>query len=50
MYKLDCSYYTKEFNCLEDLITACVQTGMDPNYDVLFNGVKCGVLIDFLSF
>ena len=50
MYKLDCSYYTKEFKYLEDLITDCIQSGMDPNYDVLFNEVKCGVLIDFMPF
>jgi len=50
MYKLDCSYYTKEFKYLEDLITDCIQSGMDPNYDVFFNEVKCGALIDFISF
>jgi hypothetical protein len=50
MYKLDCSYYTKEFKHLDELVNDCIQSGMDPNYDVLFNGVNCGVLIDFISF
>jgi len=38
MYSLDCSYYTKEFNTLDELINDVLMFGMDPNYEVTFNG------------
>jgi hypothetical protein len=30
MYSLDCSYYTAEFETLEELIEAVMYGGMDP--------------------
>jgi hypothetical protein len=32
MYSLDCSYYTAEFETLEELIEAVMYGGMDPSY------------------
>ena len=38
MYSLDCSYYTAEFETLDELIEAVMYGGMDPSYEVTFNG------------
>ena len=38
MYSIACNYYTKEFNTLEELIDDVILVGMDPNYEVTFNG------------
>ena len=51
MYSLDCSYYTVEFNTLEELIEAVMLGGMDPSYEVTFNGEGTGEqLIDLIQF
>ncbi len=51
MYSLDCSYYTVEFNTLEELIEAVMYGGMDPSYEVTFNGVGIGEQIsDYLMY
>ena len=47
MYSLDCSYYTVEFNTLEELIEAVMLGGMDPSYEVTFNGVGIGEKISY---
>jgi len=38
MYSLDCKYYTAEFNTIDELIEAVMINGMDPNYEILYNG------------
>jgi len=38
MYSIACSYYTKEFSTLEELIDDVILVGMDPNYEITFNG------------
>ena len=38
MYSLDCSYYTAEFKTIGDLISHIMISGMDPNYEITFNG------------
>ena len=38
MYSLDCNYYTAEFETLDELIEAATINGMDPNYEITFNG------------
>jgi hypothetical protein len=38
MYSLDCSYYTKEFSSIEDLLQDIISSGMDPNYEITWNG------------
>lgn len=50
MYSLDCSYYTKQFNSIEDLISDIMSSGMDPNYQITYNGVATGELaIDLME-
>lgn len=50
MYTLDCPYYTKSFNTLEELVEDILTSGMDPNYEILFNGEKTHELaINLLS-
>jgi len=49
MYSIDCSYYTREFNTLDELVDDVLTSGMDPNYEVTFNGKGTGEdLCDFI--
>jgi hypothetical protein len=51
MYSLDCNYYTKKFSTIDELLTDVVLSGMDPNYEITFNGKPTGELaIDLLQF
>ena len=51
MYSLDCSYYTKTFSTLDQLINDVVTSGMDPNYEITQNGKRIGELvIDYIQF
>jgi len=34
MYSLDCSYYSKTFDSVNDLVNDVIQSGMDPNYEI----------------
>ena len=50
-YTLDCNYYTKEFASINDLIEDVTISGMDPNYEILRNGIKTGEnAIDLISY
>ena len=42
MYTLDCTYYKKEFNTINELIDDILASGMDPNYEILRNGKGIG--------
>jgi len=42
MYTLDCTYYRKEFETLEELLKDIVNSGMDPNYEIMHNGKLTG--------
>ena len=42
MYSLDCPYYNEEWNTLNELIDDVVSSGMDPNYEITFNGQGTG--------
>jgi len=42
MYSLNCEYYTREFNTLNELLDDVVFSGMDPNYEITKNGVGTG--------
>lgn len=49
MYSLDCNYYEAEFPTLGDLIAHIMISGMDPNYEITFNGKGIGEMaIDLL--
>jgi len=51
MYSLDCAYYTKEFSSIDALIDNIMTSGMDPNYEITFNGKPTGELaIDLIQF
>jgi hypothetical protein len=42
MYSLNCTYYTKEFHTVDELINDIMESGMDPNYEITFNGKPTG--------
>ena len=49
MYSLDCSYYKREFNNVNDLINDVIVSGMDPNYEITFNGISTSEMaIDYI--
>ena len=51
MYTLDCNYYTREFSTVDDLIQDIMISGMDPNYEIMFNGQPTGEqAIDLIQF
>lgn len=51
MYSLKCNYYSKEFSTIDALIDDIMQSGMDPNYEITFNGRPTGeIAIDFIVF
>ena len=50
-YSLDCSYYDKEFDSIDELIDDIASSGMDPNYEITRNGINTGELaIELLPF
>ena len=51
MYSLDCSYYSKTFDSVNDLVNDVIQSGMDPNYEITHNGIPTGEMaIELLEF
>ena len=51
MYSLDCSYYTRSFDTIDQLIDDVVSSGMDPNYEITENGIPTGEeIIDLIVF
>jgi len=51
MYTLDCNYYTREFSTVDELIQDIISSGMDPNYEIMFNGQPTGdQAIDLIQF
>ena len=50
-YSLNCSYYDKEFDSIDELIDDIASSGMDPNYEITCNGINTGELaIELLPF
>ena len=50
-YSLNCSYYDKEFDSIDELIDDIASSGMDPNYEITCNGNNTGELaIELLPF
>ena len=41
-YSLDCSYYDKKFESLDELLDDIASSGMDPNYEITKNGKGIG--------
>lgn len=51
MYSLDCNYYEKQFSSIDQLIDDVIQSGMDPNYEITYNGEGIGDrAIDLIQF
>jgi hypothetical protein len=51
MYSLDCNYYDKEFDSINELINDVMASGMDPNYEITKNGKGIGEqAIEFIVF
>ena len=49
MYSLDCNYYRKEFNSINELVEDVISSGMDPSYEITLNGKGVGEdLTDFI--
>ena len=44
-YSLDCSYYDKEFDSIDELIDDIASSGMDPNYEITKNNKGTGELV-----
>ena len=42
MYTLDCNYYQKEFRTVDELLTDVLESGTDPNSEILRNGQPTG--------
>jgi len=42
VYSLDCTYYEKYFDTVQELIDDIVTSGMDPNYEITRNGNPTG--------
>lgn len=51
MYTLNCSYYDREFQTIDELLNDIMISGMDPNYEILHNGRPTGEqAIDLIQF
>lgn len=51
MYTLNCSYYDKQFQTIDELLNDIMISGMDPNYEILHNGKPTGEqAIDLIQF
>jgi len=37
-YSLDCKYYTRQFPTVDGLLNDILDSGQDPNYEILKNG------------
>lgn len=51
MYGLICGYYHKTFKTIDLLIGDIIESGMDPNYEISFNGKGIGeTAVDLMVF
>jgi hypothetical protein len=48
MYSLNCTYYTKEFKSINELIDDVIINGMDTSYEITFNNKETGEFISEL--
>jgi len=50
MYSLKCNYYSSQFSTIDELVNDVTISGMDPNYEVTYNGEVTGeILIDLME-
>ena len=51
MYSLDCSYFKKTFNTLDELLEYVIENGQDPNYNITYDGESIEEqVIDLIQF
>ena len=51
VYTLDCPYYHRNFDNIDDLLEDILSSGMDPSYNILKNGHDTEELAsDYLSY
>jgi hypothetical protein len=51
MYSLNCDYYEREFETINELVDDVISSGMDPNYEITRNGKGTGEqAIDLIQF
>jgi hypothetical protein len=51
MYSLDCSYFDKSFDSVDELVDYVMMNGMDPSYEITRNGKPTGEFaIDLIGF
>ena len=51
MYSIKCSYYNEEFRTVDELINNIISSGMDPNYEITYDGKPTGeYVIDLMVF
>jgi len=49
MYSLNCSYFNEEYNSINELVNGVISRGMDPNYEITYNGLGTGeIAVDFI--
>ena len=49
MYSLNCSYFDKEYDSLNELVDGVISSGQDPNYEITKDGVGIGEeCVDFI--
>jgi hypothetical protein len=46
MYTLDCEYYNDSFTTIALLVQAVIESGMDPSYEILKDGVGVGETVE----
>jgi hypothetical protein len=42
MYSINCSFYKKSFDTIQELIDDIITSGADPSYEITFNGKPTG--------
>ena len=48
MYSLDCNYYDRKFDPIDELLDDVVSSGMDPSYEITRNGQTTGEYVSDL--
>ena len=48
MYSLDCNYYDRKFDTIDELLDDVVSSGMDPSYEITRNGQTTGEYVSDL--
>ena len=51
IYSINCNYYEKQFESIDDLLEYITISGQDPNYEITKNGKGIGeMVIDLIIF